>query len=80
MKYIKKFEIFEKSPTKPPWAGSGPLSDLPYPKNIERRDNLNVYKYKVNDIVYHKELETIFIVKSINDGSENQDYYLFQAY
>ena len=63
---ITKFKIFESV-----------LLDLPYPKNIKRRSNLREYKYKENDIVYHKKMKQPYIVQSINDCSENQDYYLY---
>jgi len=43
---------------------------------MQRRDNLNEYKYEPDDIVTHIELGKVFIVKSINGCSENQDYFI----
>ena len=62
---ITKFKIFKNT-----------LSGLAYP-DIERRVNLEQYKYKVGDILAHKVLNTAFIVKSVNDCSDNQDYFLY---
>jgi len=61
---ITQFKIYEAR-----------LNDLPAPK-LTRRSNLKEYKYKPDDIVYHIEADKVFIVKSINDCSDNQDYYL----
>lgn len=43
---------------------------------LHRRDNIKKYKYKKNDIVFHKELGRVFIVNGINDFSDDQDYYV----
>jgi len=62
---ITKFKIFENK-----------LKDLSYP-DVERRDNLKQYKYDIDDIVIVKELNKVFIVKSINKFSDIQDYFLY---
>ena len=51
------------------------LQDLPIPK-VNRRTNLKEYKYKKDDIVYHIELKKVFIINSINNCSDIQDYYI----
>jgi hypothetical protein len=63
---ITKFKIFEKK-----------LLDTGFPKNLKRRENLKEYKYKKDDIVFHKEVGKPFFVNSINYLSDNQDYWLY---
>ena len=61
MKYIKTFEIR--------------INDFDLPNEDERRTNLDDYKYKECDLVYHKKLKRIYMIKSVNKLSPSQDYY-----
>lgn len=68
---IVNFKIYEEFHEK----DKPRLQDLPFGK-IQRRCDINEYKYKIDDIVTHIELGKVFIIKSINDCSDNQDYFI----
>lgn len=66
---IIKFKIFENKPMY--------INDLPlYKGKIKNKRKEEDFKYKINDIVYLKELDKHFIIKNNNTCSDTQDYYL----
>jgi len=72
---IIQFKIYEESYHERFKKSKVRLQDLPVPE-LPRRTNLKKYKYKEDDIIYHIALGKVFIIKSVNDCSDNQDYYI----
>lgn len=66
---IIKFKIFENENIK--------LNDVPiYRGYVKRKVKDEDFKYKINDIIFFKQLNRHFIIKDKNKNSDEQDYYL----